>query len=279
VRRRVFVLLVLAAAAACGIDAVGTSTAPTDLPPDPSERIDGAAGDAREDGERPDGAMIVDASPDACACPADFVCNDGGCIDRGSTHFTLSANPSGAWAWGYRDGDASAGTFVAYAVAFADGTQGIDEWSTTVGSVTPGVFRNPSAMVIHPYASFTMAPAQMAFHPGPLNEHSIVRWTAPIAREFAARVVVSGLSGWMSAPPTTTGVTVTKTIDGGTSLVGMASVGGDGGLGDAGVGPFTIDVPTATFAPGDVLDVAVDYGANGNFGYDSTGVEVTILAP
>lgn len=274
-RWRVLVVLVVSA---CGIDAVGLAV-DVELPPDRNDAstIDADAladADADPDDSAPDGAF------DACSsCPVGFACSDGACTDYARTHFTLDANPSGGWTWGSRDKDASAGTFVPYTIGEVDSINGIEQWVAVTGTVTPGVFRNPSNMVIHPYASFTMTPLQMAFHPGPLNQRSIVRWTAPATRDFGARIVVVGLSGYNGAQPTTTGVTVTKTVDGGTSVLGSVNVGGDGGLGDAGIGPFTIDLAPAPFAQGDVLDIAVDFGTNGNYGFDSTGVDVTIVAP
>jgi len=241
---------------ACGIDAVGTAIG-LDLPP-----------------------ASTDGGLDAClGCPIGFTCGASGCTDLARTHFTLAANPSGAWTWGFRDRDASAGTFAACTVRVHDDVNGIDQWTTKEGGVTPGVFRNPSAAVIHPYGSFTMLPSQIAFHPGPQDQRAIVRWTAPAPRIYAAHIEVVGLSGYMGAPPTTTNVTVTQTLEGGTSTVGSMNVGGDGGLGEAGVGPFSLDVGPTAFAAGDVIDVAVDFGTNGNYGFDSTGVDVTIQAP
>lgn len=274
-RWRVLVVLVVSA---CGIDAVGLAV-DVELPPDRPDASTGGDADVPPDGDADDSA-VADAGLDACSsCPVGFTCSDAACTDYARTHFTLDANPSGGWTWGFREEDASAGAFVPYTIGQLDTANGIEQWVAVTGAVTPGVFRNPSNIVIHPYASFTMTPLQMAFHPGPLNERSIVRWTAPVARDYGARIVVVGLSGYNDAPPTTTGITVTKTVDGGTSVVGAVDVGGDGGLGDAGIGPFAIDVAPAPFAQGDVLDIAVDFGANGNYGFDSTGIDVTIVAP
>ena len=270
--------------AACGIDAVGQAILGPDR--DEPDVRDAANADDRSaaDVEELDAGEDADIDAlelDCGVCPLGFTCSlDAGCTDFARPHFILTANPSVQWSWGTRSRDAAADVFAPMPVGVTDPANGIDQWSTADGSITPGVFVNPSSSVIHPYGTFTMQPRQMAFHPGPNDERAIVRWTAPAARTYVARVVVVGLSGYNGAQITTTNVTVTRNGDGGTSVLGKTNVGHDGGAGsDASVGPFTIDVPSSYFSAGDTLDVAVDYGQNANFGYDSTGVDVTVFAP
>ena len=101
-----------------------------------------------------------------------------------------------------------------------------------------------------------------------MNENSVVRWTAPEANAYSATISLRGLAGYMGGPPTTTGITILKatTVIGNTQLTASAT-------------SAVIDVSAMPFAAGEALDVRVDFGSNGNFMFDSTGVDVVVRAP
>jgi hypothetical protein len=258
------VLLLGGAFAACGLDALATGVGP-----EPDASVDGPRAQRDDGGDGGAAALDADTGPTCAPCPTNFTCTSGACVDNAQSRFTLTSNPSGNWTWAYHLVGTATDSVIIYPGSHTEAAQaGIQAWSRDPGSVTPGVFFNPSSAVVHPYGSFTMQPGELAFHPGALNENSIVRWTAPVARMFSARIIVRGLSGWMGAPPTTTGITVLR----GTSVVGTIQ------LPTPDAGASEIDVGPAMYAPGDTLDVRVDFGANGNYGYDSTGVDVRVLA-
>ena len=261
-------LLAASLTSACGLVIVGSAT-PAEEGADASS-VEGSSEVAASPVDRAD-RDEGDANADAASCgrcSSGFACVGGVCADRARERFTLSANPSGNWTYGWRVVAATGTGIVPYDRAFTDRQNaGIECWARDDAGVTPGVFRNPSTNVVHPYASFTMAPGDLAFHPGSLGENSVVRWTAPAAGSYRATVAVRGLSGYNGTPPTTTGVTVLK----GAAIVGSAQLGAL----DAGA---EIDLPPTSFAAGETFDVRVDEGADKNYDYDSTGVDVTVFA-
>lgn len=274
--RRVFpgaVALVLVSSGACGLTQMGSGApedassdaAPADVAGDPT--VDDALADDAGD-DAPDAAPPRDAAPDACAsCPPGFACAAGVCADDARAHFSTTTNPSGNWTWAFHLPEAGAGT-VPYPTFFTDNTQmGVEVWSRAAGSWTPAVFYNPSDAAVHPYGTLTVDPGELAFHPGPLDENSVVRWTAPTARTYRATVNLRGLSGWNDAQPTSTGVTVLAK----NAVLATVQI----------TGPLAppINVPPAAFAAGETIDVRVDFGQDGNYGFDSTGVDVHVVAP
>jgi hypothetical protein len=262
-------------AAACGLELVtdpGASSSGQPLDDASLVDVPPMLGDGDIDGNGSVGAN-TDASIDADAtmitCPPGFALLNGKCLDRARSRFTLTANPSGNWTWAFRLSSA-ASPIVTYPTSFThDAQAGIQVWSRGVGNLEPSVFINPNPTVVHPYGTFTMEPGELAFHPGSQNERSVVRWTAPSTRLFAATVSLHGLSGWNGAPPTTTTVTVLKNTS---STIGSVAIPTD-------AGSARIDVDASAWNQGDTLDVLLDYGSNGNYGYDSTGIDVIVSAP
>ena len=103
----------------------------------------------------------------------------------------------------------------------------------------------------------------MALHPGPQNEFSVLRWTAPAAGEYA--VSASFLS---IAERATTDVHILH--------AGQALLKGYVNLNDQ--GPNLAWSKTIAMRQGETLDFAVGSG-NANYGGDNTGLTLTIRRP
>jgi hypothetical protein len=99
-------------------------------------------------------------------------------------------------------------------------------------------------------------------HPGPQDQYSVIRFTAPNAGTFVLATSFTGID----VDQTTTDVHVLH--DG--SSIFNGNVHGFG----SGSGPsFTT---TLTLHAGDTIDFAVGYGADGNYFNDSTGISATL---
>jgi len=247
---------------------------------DATRADDDATTGPRDDVQTDDTGRGDDVDADG-VCPPSFVRGDGDggdsgtgtgiCIDEAARSFTLAANPSGNWTWSYRLDDASA-PVTKLPIAFVhDAQAGLHAWTRVVGTLEPAVFFNAKDASVNAYGSFTMQAFELAFHPGALNERAVIRWTAPATNastSYAVTVVVRGLSGLNASPPTTTGITIAKN----NQPLAVALLP----LADASSGPRKLEIPASTFQKGDVLDVLLDFGPNGNYGFDSTGVNVTV---
>ena len=105
-------------------------------------------------------------------------------------------------------------------------------------------------------------PRYLVVHPGPNNEVSVVRWTAPSSGSFGVQGAVAGLD--YQYPTTTTFYEVlnshrilfTATIDSYKSPVFFQHV--------------------LTVSAGDTVDFAVDFGQDGNYIGDSTGIQFKV---
>ncbi len=123
----------------------------------------------------------------------------------------------------------------------------------------PWVALNPTAQTIHALG-ITWPPGHLAFHPGPLNEFSAVRWTAPDAGDAEVAAAFIGL-----AERATTDVHVLH--NGRPLLDGVLNLNGS-----PNEARFNRKLPVAA---GDTLDCVVGSG-NAHYGADTTGLSVTI---
>jgi hypothetical protein len=176
-----------------------------------------------------------------------------------ASDFSLSSNPNGVWSYG--DSATPGGPLILYTVA--QSSSGIDLWGSSGPFTPPWVGHNGTASVVDIGSSVQFQPGQLGFHPGAGGEFSIVRFTAPMAGTFDLSASFSGLD---FVGPTSTGVHVLQ--NGNPIFNGLVNGFGPGS------GP-SIDT-TLSLAAGDRLDFAVDFGSNGNFFNDSTGVSVTL---
>jgi len=138
---------------------------------------------------------------------------------------------------------------------------GLQMWRTPAGP-DPNVTHNPTD---HGLAALgvTWQPGQLAFHPGPNGEYSVVRWTCPRAGDHTVEATFTGIA--MAA---TTDVHV---LHNGKSLL-------DGLISLEGQPNETAFAQPLALAAGDVLDFVLGYG-NRSYGGDSTALAVRITDP
>ncbi len=172
--------------------------------------------------------------------------------------FSPTSNPSGVWSYGYKANDTA--PFEQYLVSgfpWAD-TQ---SWSSFKnGYCCPLVAANTAGTTIS-YNGSVIHPADLLnLHPGPGGDWSVVRWTAPASGNYRIRGRFQGLD----TAGTTTSLQILRN--------GAAVQTGD--INSYGV-PTAYDF-TVSVAVGETFDFAVNFGNNGNFGNDSTGLAAII---
>jgi hypothetical protein len=180
----------------------------------------------------------------------------GGVYDA-ALDFSATDNPNGVWSYGWSP--ALGADFVPDTAHRNDSA--IDGWNgEQAGDGNPSVTHNGTADSVTP-GSMTYPPGQLAFHPGPDGQYSVVRWTAPRAGALSLSAAFSGLD---FIGPTTTDVHVLHN----------SSAVFDGTVAAFGAGP-SFDT-TVVVAAGDTIDFAVGYGSNHTFDCDTTGLDVII---
>lgn len=104
----------------------------------------------------------------------------------------------------------------------------------------------------------------MAFHPGELGQYSIVRWIAPSDGKYDLATTFTGLD---FIKPTSTDVYV---LYNGSQLFNDSV----NGFGISSAKNYT---DSLCLFKGDIIDFAVGVGSNGNYFFDTTGIDVTIV--
>lgn len=194
-------------------------------------------------------------------CVAGFPSVEAGTVYNNAEDFSPTTNPSGVWTYGYLAPGSSpvSSSFTTYTNKGTVGG-GIEYWNISGGNLTPPeIFYNPSSSVVS-FSTITMQPHQAAFHPGPTDQYSDYRFTAPQSGTYTLSVTFTGID----VHGTTTDVHV---LDSGASLF----AGNINGYGNTQTFSTTL-----TLANGDLVDFAVGYGSNGNYSFDSTGIDATL---
>jgi hypothetical protein len=178
--------------------------------------------------------------------------------------FSSTSNPNGVWSYGWTQ--ALGSSFIADAIHESEA--GLDFWEGRIANgATPGSFplvvHNGTANTIITAGTVSVAPGQLALHPGPDNEYSVLRWTAPRNDAVSIRSVFDGFD---FVGPTSTDVHV---LHNGSSLFD------DDVQGFGGSSAVTFN-SVLTVAQGDTIDFAVGFGRNGSFFFDTTGLSATI---
>ena len=141
---------------------------------------------------------------------------------------------------------------------------GLRTWTAGVlGGTEPHVACNPTSQV-RSTKDIRWEPGRLSFHPGPKGEYSVVRWTAPEAGEHTINATFLALD--QSTQGTTTDVHVL--------LRGYPLY--DGWISRDGRGMLDLII---SVAKGDAVDFVVGRGRNGNYFYDSTGLEAQVRSP
>jgi hypothetical protein len=183
-----------------------------------------------------------------------------------AAEFSPTANPTAVWSYGYTT--TLGGSFNLYTENGKypnpdESLTELDYWGENIQFHDPAVMHNGTG-VTQNLDTVTYQPGQLAAHPGPNGEYSVIRFTAPVAGTYSLQATFTGIDFEF---PTTTDVHV---------LVGGISVF-DGEVTAFGSGPsYTAD---ALLAIGEVVDFTIGYGSNGNFIGDSTGVAAVMVIP
>ena len=177
--------------------------------------------------------------------------------------FSHAINPNGAWSYGF---SSSLGGFTPYTGSgIFLGNATLPAWlGAAPGNVAldPWVTKNVSN-TMQTGLGLQLAPGDLAFHPGPQGQYSIVRWTAPTAGDFS-------VGGLFESGDRFVGSTVdVHVLENGSSLLSTNLVGPLGTQ----TSPFSF---LRTLNIGDTIDFAVGFGPNSNFGSDSTVLDATI---
>jgi len=139
--------------------------------------------------------------------------------------------------------------------------QTLDIWHAPSGR-EPWVTHNPLPTPLASPFGFAWAPGQIALHPGPGGEYSVVRWTAPQAGDYKLDAAFSGLS---TTGPATTDVHIAQ---GGKYLLdALLNINGS---------PNSARHQSTLHAErGDTIDFIVGNGSN-SYASDSTALSATI---
>jgi hypothetical protein len=166
---------------------------------------------------------------------------------------------STTWQYGYAT-LASPNTFI---LSTSNGTSAnMNWWVNNFLVTTPSIIYNPT-QTAYSNGTYTIQSGQLALHPGPSGERAIVRFKAPTTGTYAMNASFSGID----SHPTTTDVQILKN---GVSIY-SGSINSYGGTASSS--------QNVALAAGDTLDFAVGWGANGNHGWDMTGLSATLSVP
>jgi len=172
--------------------------------------------------------------------------------------FSAASNPTGAWSYGWSASRGS--TFNLDTVATT--VSGVNVWKYSATQVEPDIFFNGTSDTINPSGTNPIPAGTLAFHPGPIGQNAIVRWTAPSTGAYA---IAATFTGRDSVGPTTTDVAV---LSNGTELWSSEVTGY---LAMQSYAASRLDL-----IAGDTLDFTVGFGTDGTYSYDSTGLTADI---
>jgi hypothetical protein len=175
--------------------------------------------------------------------------------------FTITANPSGAWSYGWED--FLGAPLSIYTVTDATSVPGMDAWleDGTYPFNPPYVARNVTPKTIC-YEMYCVPVTYLQFHPSSNDQYSVVRWTAPAQGVYILEGAFIGLD---YRGPTTTDVHV---------LVNSTVSLFQGEISSFNQ-PLSFKEAVALRA-GDTVDFAVGFGSDGNYDNDSTGIRCLI---
>lgn len=169
--------------------------------------------------------------------------------------FSLASNPNGVWSYGWST--LLGGGLVLDTVTLSSG--GVDQWRGNLASDgNPSVFKNTTLATVTG-GTVTLAPLQLAMHPGPSGEYAKIRYTATSTGSYNV------YGDFIGQDATTTDVHIL--------LNGLSFYSGS----------ITGFLNTASHSSvqflnsGDTLEMAVGDSGNG-FNRDTTGVNFRVQA-
>lgn len=173
--------------------------------------------------------------------------------------FSITSNPNGVWSYGWQSSLGS--PLNLYTVTDSTTFPGLSAWLETGMTMyaPPFVGHNDTQGTVC-YRAFCVPRGYLHIHPGANNELSVVRWTAPTSGTFFLQGAVRGL-------------------DAITSTNFLAILNSERHLFGTTVTNFMSPVSfhrTLTVSAGDTIDFVVDFGNNGSYFNDSTGIQFKV---
>jgi hypothetical protein len=216
--------------------------------------------------------------------------------DLTETSIDNGLNPNGVWSYGYRNTAAS--TEFASLTMYGQypiypGFTGLKGWFDPDYFWLPAVMKNTTDTPLvggglHEATGLDeiiVPPGGLMMHPGDntgqaINDaYAVLRWTAPFSATVDLDVTFTGLDYYQEVPefpyPTCFTTTDVHVIKNGVSLFDADVTGGL----YAATNVQSYSVHSLSVTMGDTIDFIVGPGPGGDFGYDSTGVDVQITVP
>ena len=171
--------------------------------------------------------------------------------------FSITSNPNGVWSYGWQSSLGSPLNF--YTVTDSATFNGLSAWLETGMTMyaPPFVGHNDTDGTLC-YLSFCVPPGYLHLHPGANDELSVVRWTAPTSGTFLLQGAARGLDFY-------------------TSTNFLAILNSERHLFSATLtgkrNPPVFFHRTLTVSAGDTIDFVVNFGQNGSYFNDSTGIQ------
>jgi murein DD-endopeptidase MepM/ murein hydrolase activator NlpD/Tol biopolymer transport system component len=178
---------------------------------------------------------------------------------------TINPPPGSPWTYGYTM--SLGGTFTKYTVKkFWGALNQLVIWTKSSDNTAPEVNKNVSGVDVDNTTACVHHPGTvyLHMHPGPSNEFSVIRWTAPYDGVFEVNSAFRSLR--YCSQQTTTDAHV---LYNSTSIYNVII----NEFMSAGDHEFST---TLSLAAGDTIDFVVGVGQNGNYGADSTGMRANI---
>jgi hypothetical protein len=171
--------------------------------------------------------------------------------------FSTNTNPNGVWTYGFSTN--LGGTLISYPETGDNGD--FQFWRTNLFLDAPNVIFNPAGTPVTS-TTITLGARQLAFHPGPNGEYSIIRYTCPTNDTYR---LVSSFGGADTVGPTSTDVHVLRNgvsiFDGLVNTFGVAT-------------NFNTNLNLVT---GELIDFVVGWGTNKEFSWDTTTLSAVIV--
>jgi hypothetical protein len=170
--------------------------------------------------------------------------------------FSITSNPKGVWSYGWLSSLGS--PLNLYTVTDSTTFSGLSAWlETGMTMYAPPLVGHNDTQATLCYLSFCVPPAYLQLHPGVNGEVSVVRWTAPTSGTFSVQGAVRGLD-----LITSTNFYVILNSE---RRVFSAAISDRN--------PPIFFHHTLTVSAGDTVDFVVNFGHNGSYFNDSTGIQ------
>jgi hypothetical protein len=175
--------------------------------------------------------------------------------------FSIISNPNGVWSYGWQQSFLGSPLNL-YTVTDTTSVSGMSAWleSGTYFANPPFVAHNDTSNVFCA-STFCVPPSYLHLHPGPNNEVTVVRWTAPSSGRFSVHGAVAGLDIF----PGGTGFYEVLNSN---RILFRATI-------DSYRSPLLFH-HALTVSAGDTVDFAVDVGQDGRYEFDSTGIQFKV---